>query len=191
MSTDRIIIISCFIVMAVQMLGFGIYLRRNKLSISGVFPVNKQLFKITKAVMMLVWLVLFIQAAGINLSFFNRPFFLTVISIILLITGTAIQFLSYIYLGKNLKFGIPDDDEASGAVLKTKGLYRFSRNPMYTGFYLIMLSAPLYVMNPVIWTLSIFSICIHHRIILKEEMFLGERFGAEWIEYCSRVRRYI
>jgi len=138
MKTDQIIIISSFIAMAVQIIGFGIFLRRNNLSIGGVPPINKTLFKTAKTAMMLIWLSLFIQAIGsVDLSFFDTPDFLRNMAAGLTAAGMFIQFISYLYLGKNLKFGIPDTNEKKTATLKTNGIYRFSRNPMYVGFYLL------------------------------------------------------
>ncbi|MBN2237399.1 MAG: isoprenylcysteine carboxylmethyltransferase family protein, partial [Bacteroidales bacterium] len=102
-----------------------------------------------------------------------------------------LQLLSYVNLGKNLKFGIPDSEEQKKAILKTTGLYSFSRNPMYVGFFLMTIASCLYVLNPLIWVLSLFTLIVHHLIVLKEENFLKQTFDKEWFEYSKKVQRYV
>jgi protein-S-isoprenylcysteine O-methyltransferase Ste14 len=76
-------------------------------------------------------------------------------------------------------------------ILKTNGIYRFSRNPMYFGFNLLTIASMLYWININVIILGIYSIIIYHLIILGEEKFLEERFGDEYFSYKKIVRRYI
>ena len=39
--------------------------------------------------------------------------------------------------------------------------------------------------------IGIFVVAVHHRIILAEEQHLRKVFGEEYMDYCSRVRRYL
>jgi protein-S-isoprenylcysteine O-methyltransferase Ste14 len=189
---DQIIIIAAFAVMFVQMIGFGLFLRINKLNIGGAAPVHPALFKSAKAAMFLSWLALFIQATGtVNLSIFNRHHAATLLAVALWVPGTALQLWAYFELGKNLKFGLPDSAAEAAATFKTTGLYRFSRNPMYVGFYLMLLSACLYVLHPVVWLFSVFAVWVHHQIVLQEELFLKNRFGTKWEMYAGKVKRYV
>jgi protein-S-isoprenylcysteine O-methyltransferase Ste14 len=75
--------------------------------------------------------------------------------------------------------------------LKTSGLYKFSRNPMYLGFNLITVSSVVYTLNYAILLISLYSIIIYHLIILAEEKFLEERFGEQYLEYKKKVDRYL
>jgi protein-S-isoprenylcysteine O-methyltransferase Ste14 len=192
MQPHQIIIISTFTLMAFQMIGFGVYLKVKKISMGGLPPITKVLFQLTKAAMMLTWVGLFVQVTGrMDLSFFPQSSFLMITSVVLFVAGSALQFISYIYLGKNLKFGIPDAKEKASATLKKNGIYRFSRNPMYLGFGLMMLGSSLYTLNPFIWILTLFALGVHHLIVLKEEAYLKKRFGLQWDQYAYTVRRYI
>ena len=192
MKFDSIIIISIYILMVVQMAAFGVFLRKKGRSIGGVAPVNRILFGTAKIAMFLVWLAMCFQATGkFNLIMFDRPLTLTIISVGIFLAGYLLQLISYLNLGLNLKFGIPDEEEGDEAVLKTDGFYSLSRNPMYTGFLMIIAGASLYVLNPLIWLLSIYTAVVHHQIVLKEEKFLAARFESSWTEYASVVRRYI
>lgn len=62
---------------------------------------------------------------------------------------------------------------------------------MYLGAFLICIGSCLYSMHIVNFALCILGIAIHHRIVLREEKFLNERFGEQWLTYRQRVPRYI
>ncbi|MBN2167290.1 MAG: isoprenylcysteine carboxylmethyltransferase family protein, partial [Marinilabiliaceae bacterium] len=142
--------------------------------------------------MMLCWFALFVQATEIyTISTFSQNELLTMIAIVSFGIGVLLQLLSYVNLGKNLKFGIPDSKEQKKAILKVTGLYSFSRNPMYVGFFLMTIASCFYVLNPLIWALSLFTLIVHHLIVQKEEKFLKQTFGDEWNAYSKKVRRYL
>ena len=90
-------------------------------------------------------------------------------------------------LGKSTRFGLPTEK----TVLKTRGLYKISRNPIYFGFNLITLSSIIYFINPIILVPGIYSIVVYHLIIIGEEKFLEKAFGVAYLKYKKKVRRYI
>jgi protein-S-isoprenylcysteine O-methyltransferase Ste14 len=100
--------------------------------------------------------------------------------------GSVIGFASFFHLGESLKVGLPESQTS----LKTLGLYRISRNPIYLGFFIVCIGACLYCFHPVTLISTGITFFIHHRIILREEIFLAERFGDQWTEYKNKVRRY-
>jgi protein-S-isoprenylcysteine O-methyltransferase Ste14 len=78
------------------------------------------------------------------------------------------------------------------SALVVKGLYRFSRNPMYLGMLLILLGWAVWLAQPL--TLAgpaLFVILIERLQILPEERALEATFGAEYQAYKKRVRRWI
>ena len=78
------------------------------------------------------------------------------------------------------------------STLVTKGPYRISRNPMYTGLAAAYLGAALWVGTW--WPLMIAPLPVlatHRWIIVPEEEYLKRRFGAEYERYQSRVRRWL
>ena len=101
-------------------------------------------------------------------------------------TSMIVTIMASLELGKSLRVGLPG--EKTG--LKTHGLYSFSRNPIYASFYPWALATAVLAPSPVVWVLSVYSLYVHHRIILGEEIFLARRFGRQWKEYCTKVRRY-
>ena len=76
--------------------------------------------------------------------------------------------------------------------LVTTGIYRYSRNPMYLGMILIIISTTVYYLNFLsVFSPLIFYIWINKFQINREEIFLEDKFGREYLEYKSKTRRWI
>lgn len=77
-------------------------------------------------------------------------------------------------------------------VLVIKGVYNYSRNPMYLGMAIILLAWCLYLQNPINLMLFIFFIFyMNHFQIKIEEQALEKIFGEDFVKYKERVRRWI
>jgi protein-S-isoprenylcysteine O-methyltransferase Ste14 len=81
--------------------------------------------------------------------------------------------------------------EKSNALV-TSGVFAMTRNPMYLGLTLGLLGIAVFLgsvisMLPVI----VFPILLDRLFIQKEERMLEETFGGRFLEYKSRVRRWI
>ena len=167
--------------------GFNVSHRlRGKKSL-GEFPITPLAFIVGKLAMGVSWGFLFVQAAGARLTPIPIPAALEYASAVLLLLGIAFVISAFSYLGSDSRFGVSDD---SGG-LRTAGVYRFSRNPMYLGFYLVTLASLVSVPNPVSIGCGLLGIYVHHRIVLAEERFLQRKHGASYEAYRRRVRRYI
>lgn len=90
-------------------------------------------------------------------------------------------------LGDSLRMGIPSED----TFLKTGGMYRYTRNPIYLGGLSTCLAAVVWTLNPYVILLMLLASAIHHRIVLAEEQFLSARFGDAWTDYSAKVPRYL
>ena len=76
--------------------------------------------------------------------------------------------------------------------LVTTGIYRYSRNPMYLGMILIIISTTFYYLNFLsVFSPLIFYIWINKFQINREEIFLEDKFGSEYLKYKSKTRRWI
>ena len=76
--------------------------------------------------------------------------------------------------------------------LVNTGIYKYSRNPMYLGMILIVISTSIFYLNYYsILTPFIFYFWINEFQIKREEIFLEEKFGKEYLSYKSRTRRWI
>ena len=93
-------------------------------------------------------------------------------------------------LFKKAGTGVEPFSEAS--VLVTSGLYLFSRNPMYVGMF-IMLLGFAFMMGRLgaLLPLPFFVMIIRKRFVMPEESFLEAAFGQPYLDYKSRVRRWI
>jgi len=76
--------------------------------------------------------------------------------------------------------------------LITSGIYKYSRNPMYLGLLMIVTSTSIFYLNIFsIITPIIFYFWINRFQIKREEIFLTEKFGNDYILYMSKTRRWI
>ena len=81
---------------------------------------------------------------------------------------------------------------AEATTLVTSGLYRYSRNPMYLGVLLVLIGWALFLGNLVSVLFIVgFALFINRYQILPEERLLQEKFGADFMAYKARVRRWI
>lgn len=81
---------------------------------------------------------------------------------------------------------------SSASFLVTSGIYRFTRNPMYLGLLLLLVGWALYLANaPALLFLPAFILYMNRFQIKPEERALTDRFGQRYLEYASRVHRWI
>lgn len=150
-------------------------------------PINPVVFYTGKIAGYIAWIGMLVHLSGTDLSHFKSPGVFAWIGYGLFAAGLALVGVSLFNLGNSISFGVPEEK----TTLKLKGLYKYSRNPMYVGFYLFTLASMLITSNFYIFALGIYSLVVYHLIVLAEEAFLKNRFGKDYEEYCLRVRRYI
>ena len=76
--------------------------------------------------------------------------------------------------------------------LITSGIYKYSRNPMYLGLLMIVISTSILYLNIFsIATPMLFYFWINRFQIKREEIFLTEKFGKEYLLYKAKTRRWI
>ena len=76
--------------------------------------------------------------------------------------------------------------------LVVRGLYRYSRNPMYVGVMLILIGEAILTQSASLWIyLTIIFIAFNLFILIHEEPRLKKDFGQEYLLYCKKVRRWI
>jgi protein-S-isoprenylcysteine O-methyltransferase Ste14 len=78
------------------------------------------------------------------------------------------------------------------STLVTKGPYRITRNPMYTGLATAYVGVALWVGTwwPLI-AAPLPVLATHRWVIAPEEEYLRRKFGAEYESYQSQVRRWL
>ncbi len=149
-------------------------------------------FKYRNWIFILFYLALFIPSPPLfSRRHFSNNYYLwpIIIGIIITISGQLIRgaTIGLAYIVRGGKGGKP---YAEGLV--TEGIFNHCRNPLYVGNILMLfgigiLSNSLFyvaVMIPVF-------LFIYQAIVLAEENFLRDKFGASFNEYCARVNRWI
>ncbi|MGH8120185.1 MAG: methyltransferase family protein, partial [Gammaproteobacteria bacterium] len=76
--------------------------------------------------------------------------------------------------------------------LVTAGVYRYSRNPMYLGLLVMLIGVwiALGKLSPLL-VIPFFFFIIREGFVIPEEEFLEKIFGDVYLNYKSRVRRWI
>jgi protein-S-isoprenylcysteine O-methyltransferase Ste14 len=163
------------------------YFRQKKIEQEGEAPINRFLFLSSKYTIILLWGSMALASWGIGYSPVPVPRMLQLIALVFWFAGFTLMYLWRFTMGDSFRLGTPREDTR----LKTDGLFRFSRNPMYVGVYATIVASSLYTLNPAVILLGVFVVAVHHAIILAEEEHMQKVFSREYPEYCSRVRRYV
>jgi protein-S-isoprenylcysteine O-methyltransferase Ste14 len=90
-----------------------------------------------------------------------------------------------------LRGGESPDPGKPTAQLVTSGPFRFSRNPVYTGGTVGLLGLALLLNTATGAVVTVALAFVVHSLTLAEERYLEAKFGDQWREYRSRVRRWI
>ena len=76
--------------------------------------------------------------------------------------------------------------------LVVRGLYRYTRNPMYVGVLTVLLGWSLLYRSPVVLVYAAcVAVCFQLFIVLYEEPHLRGEFASEYDEYRARVPRWL
>lgn len=77
------------------------------------------------------------------------------------------------------------------ALVKT-GIYRFSRNPIYVGFGITYIGLAIGLNSPLALAFAIPCLFVVDRFVIqREERYLEARFGADYEDYKTSVRRWL
>jgi len=71
------------------------------------------------------------------------------------------------------------------------GVYKYSRNPIYTSLFLMHILTGLVAKNLWIFILSfLYLLLIHYLVVLREESCLQKIFNEAYKDYTQKTRRY-
>ena len=107
----------------------------------------------------------------------------------LVVLGVLTLILAY---GTMARARTPIDPRQHTTTIVSTGIYRLSRNPIYINMAILQAALGLLVNN--MWTLLMIIpvlIVIHYLVVLREEVYLEAKFGDAYLDYKSRVRRWI
>ena len=138
-------------------------------------------------IFMLLMFVLDLTALGYKV---NIPAY-EIISVSVFVLGVIIIAIGGYSFGKAKTTVNPMTPELS-TELVTKGIYNYSRNPMYIGFLAWLIAWIVLLGNLInLLFLPIFILLVNRLYILPEEKALEELFKGQFTDYKKKVRRWL
>ncbi|GMA98249.1 isoprenylcysteine carboxylmethyltransferase family protein [Pelosinus sp. IPA-1] len=122
---------------------------------------------------LILWKIIIIQGQHIK-----------VIGLLLLTLFLAFSIWARIILGRNWSGAI---QKVQGQRLVTKGPYKYIRNPIYTGIIGGFIGTFITIGTLASFIGMLLSVAIYILKIIKEENFLVDTFGNEYVEYKKRT----
>ncbi|HAY41548.1 MAG TPA: protein-S-isoprenylcysteine methyltransferase [Gammaproteobacteria bacterium] len=114
-----------------------------------------------------------------------------ILSLLFFLAGFTVAFLGiYSFIKFNTTVSPIKLKEVSNLV--TTGVYKYSRNPMYLGLFIILVGWGILLSN--LYTIVfpfVFILTINRLQIIPEERVLESIFRSKYVEYKSRVSRWI
>ncbi|MBO9491803.1 isoprenylcysteine carboxylmethyltransferase family protein [Endozoicomonas sp. G2_1] len=113
-----------------------------------------------------------------------------VLAILLLCTGVLVA-LAGVLAFNQAKTTVNPTQPAQAKQLVITGVYKFTRNPMYLGFLLVLMAVCCYL-NSLLALLAcpLFVVYINVFQITPEEGVLRQKF-SDFDDYCRQVRRWL
>ncbi|MDP4282686.1 MAG: isoprenylcysteine carboxylmethyltransferase family protein [Bacteroidota bacterium] len=170
----------------IMVLGF-IISRIRKQPFFGKPPIDLFFYYSGKVAMFITWGFMITKAIDPLFGDIKTPLALNWAAASLTCLGTVITLTAIFTMGKSIRVGLPKEETH----LCSRGIFRFSRNPLYVGVFLITIASGMYFPETGNIGLALYAIGVHHAIILNEEKFLEKQFGEDYNAYRKRVRRYI
>lgn len=110
------------------------------------------------------------------------------LGILLSMFGLAIGFISQLQMGDSWRLGFNENETTT---LVNRGIYAYSRNPIYLGYLISIIG--FFIMMPNAISLCLLILCyvsIEVKVRLEENHLLKKN-GIEYQSYLNKVRRWI
>jgi protein-S-isoprenylcysteine O-methyltransferase Ste14 len=141
-----------------------------------------------------IYLIALILSLGLNYFFPLTLNFLPRLPVVIagvVLIAVAIFFIVPAFRAFRRAKTNPEPWKPTTAIV-TSGIYGISRNPIYVGFTLLYLGAALLLNS--LWTVLFLApvlFVMHVGVIFREEEYLKNKFGEEYLNYQKRVRRWV
>jgi len=148
--------------------------------------------KIPPPIVALIGILLIFLSKDYILILYLHPHLQNTLSLLFLIFGFVIIFLATKEFKKSETTVNPMKPETSTRLV-TSGVFKYTRNPMYLGLASILLASCFYfssLLGIIVYVpLFIFYITVFQ--IIPEEESMKTIFNDEYLDYSSKVRRWI
>lgn len=118
----------------------------------------------------------------------ESPNYVNTIGLIFVSLGFVIGILALIAMKNSWRVGIKYDQKTD---LVTTGIYRFSRNPYFLSYDLLIFGYILIFTSPLLIVLYLILVVVFHKMILEEEKYLQSVQGDPYTDYKNKVNRYL
>jgi protein-S-isoprenylcysteine O-methyltransferase Ste14 len=160
---------------------------KNNKPIQRYFGVLEKIMTISIVIIILLHLFFYERTIATNYYKSLDVLFVKIIGIILGLLGLIFCRISQVTIGKSWRVGI--DEEARPGLVQN-GIYKYIRNPTYSGLYLLCFGVLL--INPTVlyafWILAFF-LMMEFQVRCEEE-YLESQYGNEYKDYCMKTKRY-
>lgn len=149
-------------------------------------------FKYRNNLFIILYLLLFVPSPPIfSPEQFGPNYYLYPVILGLLVTFSG-EIIRGITIGLAYIIRGGRDKKVYAETLVTEGIFRHCRNPLYVGNILMLLGVGI-LANSLIYVGIVMPVFlfIYQAIVLAEENFLRNKFGAQFDAYCSRVNRWL
>lgn len=171
----------------------GAFLARNSKSAMGKPTIQPVFFYTGKFLLFAVWALFAVMAVFPEyrsaVPFLIQDFTPDVqklLACVFLIPANLIIVPAYLSMGLITNIGLPTGKHE----LRTSGIYKISRNPMYASFIFLNTATFLFLPSILLLAAMLYGMVVHHFIILGEEKYLDGEFGDEYKKYKAQVPRY-
>lgn len=148
--------------------------------------------RIPPPIVALIGILLIFLSKDYILILYLHPHLQNTLSILFLIIGFVIIFSATKEFRKSETTVNPMKPETSTSLV-TSGIFKYTRNPMYVGLTSILLASCFYFSSllGIIVYVPLFILYITVFQIIPEEETMKGLFNDEYLDYCSKVRRWI
>ena len=142
------------------------------------------------AVVLLAGLAMWLVSAAAPSFAWQFPY-QRAITLALAVAGVFVAVLGVVSFRRAGTTVNPTKPQATSSLV-SGGIYRFSRNPMYLGFLLVLVGCAVFLGNALAFIfIPAFVLYMNRFQITPEERALSSMFGAEFTAYKQRVRRWL
>jgi protein-S-isoprenylcysteine O-methyltransferase Ste14 len=189
-----------FALLAFYGIGFGwrAWLQRRRYGATGImlFRSGNWGEHLREMAMLLLGLLLFLQAVDVAghtrvfaaFAIAGRPPMHGVLGLAVAAVAIALMVAAQLDMGASWRVGI---DEGARPGLVTRGIYAWSRNPIYLAVFLMLAAFALLVPTWPSLLLAIGAPIGFRRQAMFEESYLRRTYGDAFERYASRVGRFV
>jgi protein-S-isoprenylcysteine O-methyltransferase Ste14 len=148
--------------------------------------------RIPPPIVALIGILLIFLSKDYILILYLHPYLQNTLSILFLVIGFVIILSATKEFKKSNTTVNPMKPETSTSLV-TSGIFKYTRNPMYLGLSSILLASCFYFSSllGIIVYVPFFILYITVFQIIPEEEVMKSLFNDEYLDYCSKVRRWI